>query len=147
MARIDMLELADLHRAGLRRLVDACHMDVWTDELLGPIFTKVIGEDREPHLSRIIEFWRTLMPGTRSCKGGVCQEQVAIADASPVAPEHFIGCIALWNGHIRRLFPGPIADQLQSAAAAVGRNWFFGFFGQFAHFDLRDGVALDCVAV
>ncbi|PTT84230.1 globin [Pelomonas sp. HMWF004] len=130
MVGTEVSELADLDRAGLRRLVDAFYVDVRADELLGPVFAKAIGDDWEPHLSRMTEFWSTVMLGTKSFKGKVYQTHAALADGAPVTPEHFLRWITLWTRHTQRLFPGAVADQLQRMAAGMGRNLLAGLFQQ-----------------
>jgi len=135
-----------LDRAGLRRLVDAFYADVRRDELLGPVFASVIA-DWEPHLQRMTEFWSTVMLSTRSFKGNVYQKHVALAETAEVKPEHFLRWITLWHRHTEAMFPGETARELQETAEGIGRNLFYGFFQQFARFIVRDGVAVDYVAL
>jgi hemoglobin len=147
MARADNPAMQGVDRAGLRRLVDNFYTDIRADDLLGPVFARALGDHWEPHLERMTEFWSTVMLGTRSFKGNVYQKHVALAETSDVAPAHFLRWITLWNRHSSALFPGPAAEELQSTAAGIGRNLFFGFFQEFAHFVVKDGVAVDYVAV
>ncbi len=135
-----------LDRAGLRRLVDAFYVDVRRDELLGPVFASAI-HDWEPHLQRMTEFWSTVMLGTRSFKGNVYQKHVALAETSNVKPEHFLRWITLWHRHTDAMFPGETALELQETAEGIGRNLFYGFFQQFARFVVKDGVAVEYVAL
>jgi hemoglobin len=147
MPRSENAALAGMDRPGLRRLVDDFYADVRRDDLLGPVFSKAVGDNWEPHLERMTEFWSTVMLGTRSFKGNVYQKHVALAESSDVAPAHFLRWITLWNRHTQALFPGAAAEELQSTAAGIGRNLFYGFFQQFAHFVVKDGVAVDYVAI
>ena len=135
-----------LDRVGLRRLVDAFYVDVRRDDLLGPVFASVI-HDWEPHLQRMTEFWSTVMLGTKSFKGNVYQKHVVLAETLDVKPEHFLRWITLWHRHTNAMFPGETAQELQETAEGIGRNLFYGFFQQFARFIVRDGEAVDYVAV
>lgn len=136
-----------LDRAGLQRLVHDFYADVRRDPGLGPIFEKAIGEHWGPHLDRMVEFWSTVMLKTRSFKGNVYAKHVALAETSTVAPAHFLRWITLWHRHSSALFEPEVAAELQRTAHGIGRNLFYGFFQQFAHFVIEDGEAVDYVAV
>jgi hemoglobin len=132
---------AELDRAGVRDLVHAFYDDVRADALLGPVFAQVIGDDWAPHLARMVEFWSTVMLGTRSFRGNVYGKHVQLAQQIPTTPEHFLRWLTLWHRHTSARFEPGLAEEFQATAQGIGRNLFHGFFGQFALFELQDGVA------
>jgi hemoglobin len=59
----------DVDRAFIGRLVRTFYGRVRGNERLGPIFAGVIGEDWEPHLEKMTEFWCSVILKTRSYEG------------------------------------------------------------------------------
>ncbi len=51
----------DLDRAFVGRLVREFYRRVRADQRLGPIFDGVIGDDWEPHLEKLTDFWSAVM--------------------------------------------------------------------------------------
>ena len=117
-----------LDRAGIEALVHDFYGDVRRDELLAPIFEAVIGEDWSVHLDRLVEFWSSVMLGTRSFRGNVYGKHMAL---DGVCPEHFLRWITLWHRHTNRLFSAEVAEEFQRTAHGIARNLSHGFFGEF----------------
>lgn len=136
------LPLKYLDRNGVVDLIHAFYADVRSDPLLGPIFGEVIQDDWEPHLARMVEFWSTIMLGSRSFKGNVYGKHVELGQRLPVRPEHFFRWLTLWNKHTSGRFVRDIAQDMQTTAQGIGRNLFYGFFGEFALFRQEDGVVV-----
>ncbi|NKI92459.1 group III truncated hemoglobin [Rhizobacter sp. SG703] len=128
-----------LDRAQVETLVHEFYRDVRSDELLAPVFGAVIGDDWSVHLQRMVEFWSTVMLGSRSFRGNVYGKHMAI---DGVRQEHFLRWITLWHRHTDRLFSREVAEEFQRTAHGIGRNLFHGFFGEFPKFVMRDGVAI-----
>ncbi|RTL21916.1 MAG: group III truncated hemoglobin [Burkholderiales bacterium] len=139
--------MAGVTREDLRKVVDSFYAEVRQDERLGPVFASAVGDGWGPHLERMTEFWSTVALGTRTFKGNVYQKHVELSEQHDVVPEHFLRWITLWHKHTAALLPAPAAEELQATAAGIGRNLFYGFFQQFAHFVMQDGVAVDYVSV
>lgn len=128
-----------LDRAGIETLVHDFYGDVRRDELLAPLFDRIIGDDWSVHLDRLVEFWSTVMLGTRTFRGNVYGKHMVI---DGVRPEHFLRWLTLWHRHTNRLFPDEVAEEFQRTAHGIGRNLFHGFFGEFPRFVMRNGVAV-----
>lgn len=128
-----------LDRAGVETLVHAFYDDIRRDEMLGPVFGAVIGDDWGPHLQRMVEFWSTVMLGSRSFRGNVYGKHMVL---DGIRPEHFLRWITLWHRHTNRLFDDEVAEEFQRTAHGIGRNLFHGFFGEFPRFVMRNGVAV-----
>jgi hemoglobin len=112
-------------KEGLRALIHAFYRDIGADASLGPIFTAVIGADWSVHLERMVEFWSTVMLGSRSFRGNVFGKHMAIEG---VAPAHFTRWLSLWQHHTTARFGPADAAELQRIANGIARNLFHGFF-------------------
>ena len=114
------------------RLVHTFYADVRSDRVLGPTFDAVIENRWGPHLARMVEFWSTVMLGTRSFKGNVFGKHMAI---SGVTPEHFIRWLTYWFLRTSELCRPGAAAVLQKAALGIAKMLHRGYFGVAADFD------------
>jgi len=128
-----------IDRPTIETLIHDFYLDIRRDGLLGPVFAGVIGDDWGVHLGRMVEFWSTVMLGTRSFRGNVFGKHMAIPG---VRAEHFLRWLTLWHHHTDRLFDAATAGELQRTAHGIARNLFHGFFGEFPSFVMRDGIAI-----
>ncbi len=96
------------------------------DEQLGPIFAKAIGDDWEPHLLRIIDFWSSVMLMTGRYSGQPMRKHVALSD---VRPEHFRRWLAMFGESARDLFEPDVAEAFIDRAALIARSLQLGMFG------------------
>jgi hemoglobin len=130
-------DTATTTRSQLEQLVHEFYDDVRADELLGPVFERAIGAHWTVHLARMVEFWSTVMLGTRSFRGNVFAKHMAIPG---VQPQHFERWLSLWHRHTGRLFPPAVAAELQQVAQGVGRNLHYGYFRSFGEFAPAPGA-------
>ena len=131
--RVDMLS-----RERITLLIHSFYDEVRSDPDLAPVFNPVIGENWEPHLQRMVAFWSTVALGERSFRGNVFAKHMALEG---VRPEHFLRWLTLWHKHTNALLNHEDAVELQEVAHGIGRNLFHGFFGSFARFVMKNGVA------
>mgnify|MGYP001554943094 CR=1 FL=1 len=80
--------------AQIERLVRAFYSKVRTDPRLGPIFEQRLGNDWEPHLLRMIDFWSSLMLTTGRYSGRPLQKHLVL---KMVRPEDFDIWLRLFN--------------------------------------------------
>lgn len=116
-------------RENVAALVHAFYRDVRADALLGPLFEHAIPGDWEPHLARMVEFWCTVLLGTRSFRGDVLHKHVALK--ALIRGEHFSRWLTLWRHHLPRHLPAALADEALAAAVGIGRNLHLGCIGAF----------------
>lgn len=116
----------------IEELVRAFYADVRKDALLGPVFDKALHGQWDAHLQRLVDFWSTVLLGSRSFKGNVLDKHMQLHD---VTPAHFAAWVRLWNGHTSRMFAPEVAHGLQAAAHGVARNLFRGYFGHTPAFE------------
>lgn len=117
-------------RENVRQLVDDFYGQVRTDAMLGPVFLKALGEDWEPHLERLSEFWSTVVLGTRSFQGNVYGTHMML---NGVEPEHFKRWLALFVPTVERLFEAEPAEPFIIMARRVAASLQIGFFGEVIH--------------
>lgn len=121
----------DDDRTRLRALVHAFYDELRLDAEIGPLFERAIGSDWQPHLDRMVEFWATLVLGSRSFTGDVFGRHMAIADMEPAMLARWQ---AVWKKHTDALLPSARAAELQQIAAGIARNLERGLIR-------RDGAA------
>lgn len=114
------------------QLVHTFYADVRSDRVLGPTFDTVIEDRWGPHLARMVEFWSTVMLGTRSFKGNVFGKHMAV---SGVTPEHFTRWLTYWFLRTSELCRPGAAAVLQKAALGIAKMLHRGYFGATVDFD------------
>ena len=120
--------LAQADAASITRLVHGFYGGVRADAALGPVFDAAIAPHWDAHLARMVDFWSTVMLGTRSFRGGdVFGKHMAVQG---VQPEHFATWLRLWAEHTQAVFVPELALELQTVAHNIARNLFRGYFGQ-----------------
>ncbi len=112
--------------ASIHRLVHGFYADVRADPGLGPLFDGAIGDHWEPHLARMVEFWSTVVLGTRSFRGDVFSKHMAL---DGVQQGHFATWLQLWQRTTEAIFIPEVAQELQTVAHGIARNLFRGYFG------------------
>jgi hemoglobin len=108
-------------RDNIRRMVYEFYSLVLKDEILGPFFTRALGDDMEggkwhEHLYRLDEFWMLLMGHASSYQGDPTPAHAFIGH---LTPESFERWLELFHGVVYRLFVQEIADKLYKKAEIV----------------------------
>lgn len=75
-------------------LVDAFYSKVREDELLGPIFADAIGDNWEPHLTKMKAFWSSVLLASRTYKGNPMMSHLRLPRLTHV---HFNRWLELWR--------------------------------------------------
>lgn len=107
-------------------LVHGFYAGVRADPLLGPVFENALQDRWEAHLARMVDFWSTVLLGSKSFRGDVFRKHMALQG---VTPAHFAAWVRLWELHTARLFAPDAAHDLQVAAHGIARQLFTGYFG------------------
>lgn len=94
----------DIDEALVSAMVDVFYARIRTDDLLGPIFDRVIGDRWDPHLARMKDFWSSVMMMTGRYKGTPLQAHQRIGG---LIITHFERWLALWRETARSLCPSP----------------------------------------
>ena len=125
----------DSDRVRLRALVHGFYDELRQDEEIGPLFERAIGHDWQAHLDRMVEFWATLVLGSRSFTGDVFGRHMAVPGLQPAM---FARWQAVWKKHTEARFEPARAAELQRIAAGIAANLSRGL----AKRDASMGIAL-----
>ena len=116
---------AELNADSIRSLVEDFYSDALAHDLLGPVFRNEIGEHWDAHVERVVDFWSTVMLGTRKFRGNLVQRHMQLRN---VTPEHFNAWIKLWTHHTTDRFDSPTTYKLRRVAYDIGRQLFGAYF-------------------
>jgi hemoglobin len=121
----------------VRLVVDDFYAAARRDEVIGPIFNRLIPEAAWPaHLDRIEAFWSSMLLGSATYSGRPMQKHVAIDDLGDV---HFERWLSLFKRSAeRRCSPG-VAALFVDRAERVAHSLRLGL----AHFRGQDGLSLE----
>lgn len=120
---------AELNRAAIAQLVHEFYDDVRRDPQLQPIFDAAIGDNWEPHLARMVEFWSTVMLATHEFHGNVYGKHMEL---DGVVPDHFQRWLTLFDSAAHRLFTPELAGEFMLVARRIAASLQYGFFGHVA---------------
>jgi len=112
--------------AQIERLVREFYVKVRADRRLGPIFEGKLGDDWEPHLLRMIDFWSSLMLTTGRYSGRPLQKHLVL---KTVRPDDFEIWLRLFNETAVSIggnaFAAAFMDKAQRIAASFRMAMFF----------------------
>ena len=98
-------------------LVNTFYTKVRQDELLFPVFDRVIKNNWDAHLQKMMDFWSTLLLYTRKFSGDPLTKHLPL----PLEKAHFDRWLQLFNETVNELFEGPIADNAPKRAYSIAR--------------------------
>ena len=101
-AKKDISTLEDI-----QLLVDSFYAKVRLNDLIGPIFDRIIQDNWPAHLKKMYGFWQTVLLDERTYFGAPFPPHANM----PIAQEHFDNWLALWNETIDENFQGLVADE------------------------------------
>ena len=117
----------ELNTAAITTLVHEFYDEVRKDPELFTVFNAAIGDNWQPHLDRMVDFWSTVMLGTRNFQGNVFGKHMLLKG---VTHEHFVRWLALFEAASSRLFQSEVAEEFQLAAQRIARSLQYGFSQQ-----------------
>ena len=90
----------------ISQLVDRFYSRARKDDLLGPIFSAAVGDNWDLHLTKMKDFWSSIMLASRKYKGNPMPAHVLLPR---LAPLHFERWLALWRDTAAEVCSGPSA--------------------------------------
>lgn len=78
----------------IKELVDCFYSRVRHDEMLGPVFSRAIGDHWQEHLAKMSDFWSTVVLASRHYKGNPMQVHI---DLPRLNQRHFDRWLSLWR--------------------------------------------------
>lgn len=108
----------------VREMVLAFYARVLEDDILGPIFTRVLGPNINEgkwheHLYRLEEFWMLLMCGIPGYRGDPTPAHAFIGG---LTPESFERWLALFNEVVNELYAENVSEQFYKKALIVANQ-------------------------
>lgn len=111
----------ELDEKMVRAVVDAFYARARADEVIGPVFNRVIAADEWPkHLDTITDFWSSLMLGTGRYMGRPMPKHFAIPELSD---KHFARWLKLFRQTAEELCPSEAAALFVDRAETIGNNF------------------------
>jgi hemoglobin len=115
-----------LTEQSLRLMVETFYGRVRDDEQLGPIFGAALDGHWPEHMSRMVDFWSTMLLGTKSFDGKVYSKHMAM---DGITKEHFVRWLGLFRQTVTELFRDPAAGALLGIGDRIAGSLQLGFFG------------------
>lgn len=102
-------------------VVSAFYAKARRDELIGPVFNRIIAADRWPeHIQTITDFWSSMLLGTQRYVGRPMPKHVAIPELND---EHFQRWLTLFRETAQELCPPQIAALFVERAERIGYSF------------------------
>ena len=101
----------------IANLVHSFYAKVRADDILAPIFNKVIKNDWNVHLEKMCDFWSTILLYTSKYLSDPMTKHIPL----PLQKIHFDRWLELFNGTIAELFDGKIAEEAKKRAGNIAR--------------------------
>ncbi|WP_269714923.1 group III truncated hemoglobin [Caulobacter sp. NIBR2454] len=109
--------------AMIEDLVHAFYAKVRADAVLGPIFDGVIGDHWDEHLSKLCDFWSSVLLASGRYSGAPMQVHAALPQ---IQAEHFGQWLALFKTTAAELWPKPAAELVCARADMIAKSFQYG---------------------
>jgi len=113
------------NEAEIEMLVRTFYARIREDEVLGPIFNNAIGDNWEPHLLKMCDFWSSVMLTTGRYKG---QPMLAHMKLKMVTPKHFDLWLMLFREAAEDVCAPETAECFVEKAARIAESLQLGMF-------------------
>lgn len=120
--------ISELSDPAIERLVRRFYDRARHDPLLGPVFTRAIGEDDaawEAHFARLTDFWSSIMLRSGRYTGDPFSTHLRLPD---IAPHMFERWLELFHQTCAELFTPDIAAAFGEKAERIARSLRIGLF-------------------
>ncbi len=116
-------------REDVRLLINTFYGKVRQDDMLGPIFNKII-QDWDTHLELLTDFWQTNLFFVQKYKGNplVAHQKADKEVGGIISEEHFGRWLQLWFSTIDSLFVGEKAQAAKDRARKMSTMLFLKIF-------------------
>ena len=110
---------------GIALLVDRFYARVRRDPRLGPIFERVVRGDWDAHLSKMRDFWSSVMLTSGRYKGAPVPAHLRIKD---IEPDLFDQWLRLFGETCDELFDCEVAQAFRAKAARIAESLKLALF-------------------
>lgn len=107
------------NRSDVELLVDTFYGKVMTNEVIGFIFSDVVGIDWSKHLPKMYNFWSSLLFGERNYSGNPMRVHVALSKLTEMGSKEFGEWLRLFDETVDELFEGNKANEAKARASKI----------------------------
>lgn len=115
----------ELTEAVIAAVVHGFYGRVRTDEMLGPVFETAIGPDWSAHLSKLVDFWSSVLLRTDRYDGRPMRAHLQLPG---VTPAHFERWLLLFRGTANELCQPELAALFIRRAEMIAESFQLGMF-------------------
>lgn len=115
----------DITEELIHKLVHGFYARIRSDEVLGPIFSRAIGDNWDPHLAKMCDFWSSVMRMSGRYKGN---PMVAHMRLKMVRPDHFERWLSLFRESAAEICGPDLGALFVSRAENIARSLQLGMF-------------------
>ncbi len=101
----------------VKLLVDNFYDRVQNDDLLSPIFERVVKGNWQPHLDKMYRFWQTILLNEHTYSGSPFAAHTPL----PIEKQHFNRWLELFHQTIDENFTGEKAEEAKWRADSMGQ--------------------------
>jgi hemoglobin len=112
------------NREDIRKMVNTFYDKVKVDEKLGPIFYQVIGENWDPHLDKMVNFWESLLFHQPVYNGKPFPKHADL----PIQELHFERWLNLFNENLDEHFSGSNTQQAKTFGSNIAKVFMAKLF-------------------
>jgi hemoglobin len=105
--------------ADIAYFLEQFYARVRQDPELGPIFDGVARVDWPTHLPHIQRFWSSLLLGTSTYNGQPMRPHLALAQQTPIRPDHFERWLGYFGQTLDECFAGERANEARLRAQSI----------------------------
>jgi hemoglobin len=110
-----------LDDAMIRTVVDEFYARARRDDVIGPVFNRVIPDAEWPdHLSKIADFWSSMLLGTGRYNGRPMPKHMAIPE---LGDAHFMRWLRLFRETVEEICPPHIAALFVERSERIGNSF------------------------
>lgn len=116
LQKLKMSKVDISHPKDVKLLVDEFYGKVQVDDLLGPIFNKVVQNNWPKHLEKMYGFWETICFDVKKYSGSPFQKHIPL----PIEESHFERWLFLFHQTVDQYFQGDKADDVKKRSSQMG---------------------------
>jgi hemoglobin len=106
-------------------LVHTFYDRVHHHDTLGPTFNAILKGRWDMHLSRMVDFWSSVLLASGRYYGQPLHAHMMVQG---LTPEHFSAWLELWRNTLDDLYTPDLADKIYTAAARMGSRMQYALF-------------------
>ena len=110
----------DLHtREDVEALLRCFYGRAFHDDVLAEPFADLCSRGLDEHLPVMCDFWETVLFRAGLYRRNALHAHRRLHQQTPLATEHFVRWLTLWNSTIDQIYQGPVAEHAKTQAARI----------------------------